>query len=97
MKTKYLLVSATGILTTIVSFWVVSQALVALRVPGASEIAIVLLALGVLLTLGGSQVAWRGYKHFKHKQPNLSAAANTGFETAISSMTLRRSARLDRT
>ena len=67
MKAKYqhLLVSALGIWTAIISFWVISPALVTLRDPELSDIALVLLVLGVLLTLGGSRVAWDGYKHFK--------------------------------
>jgi hypothetical protein len=66
MKTKYLLVSALGLWTAIVSFWVVTPAIAALRAPqDVPELAITLLVLGVLLALGGSRVAWDGIQHFK--------------------------------
>jgi hypothetical protein len=64
MKTKYLLVSALGLWTAILSFWVVTPAITALRAQqDVPEVAITLLVLGVLLAFGGSRVAWDGLKH----------------------------------
>jgi hypothetical protein len=65
MKAKYLLVIALGLWTTIVSFWVISPAITALRAPEAFDLAMVLLSLGVLLALGGSRLTWDGVKHLK--------------------------------
>jgi hypothetical protein len=65
MKVKYLLVIALGLWSAIVSFWVITPAISALREPNASDIAIVLLVLGVLLALGGSRLALDGIKHLK--------------------------------
>ena len=63
MKTKYLLVIVLGVWTAIVSFWVISPAITALRAPESFSVAIVLLSLGVLLAIGGSRLAWEGVKH----------------------------------
>ena len=65
MKAKYLLVIALGLWTAIVSFWVISPAITALRAPESFDLAMVLLSLGVLLALGGSRLAWDGVKHLK--------------------------------
>ena len=65
MKTKYLLVSAAGMFTAIISFWVIEPAALAMQVAESSDIAVALLLLGVLLALGGSRVGWEGYKHFR--------------------------------
>jgi hypothetical protein len=66
MKMKYLLITAVGLWTAIVSFWVITPAITALRSPESSDIAITLLVLGVLLALGGSRLALSGVKHLKH-------------------------------
>ena len=65
MKAKYLLVIALGLWTAIVSFWVISPAITALRAPESFDVATVLLSLGVLLALGGSRLAWDGVKQLK--------------------------------
>jgi hypothetical protein len=65
MKMKYLLAIALGLWTAIVSFWVITPAIAALRTPESSDIAITLLVLGVLLALGGSRLALSGIKHLK--------------------------------
>ena len=65
MKAKYLLVIALGLWTVIVSFWVISPAITALRAPESFDLAMVLLSLGVLLALGGSRLAWDGVKHLR--------------------------------
>jgi hypothetical protein len=65
MKTKYLLIIAGGIFTTIISFWVIAPAVVAMRDSESSDIALVLLALGVLLALTSSGLVWDGYRHLK--------------------------------
>jgi hypothetical protein len=65
MKAKYLLVIVLGLWTAIVSFWVISLAITALRAPESFDVAILLLSLGVLLALGGSRLAWDAVKHLK--------------------------------
>jgi hypothetical protein len=65
MKAKYLLVIVLGLWTAIVSFWVISPAITALRAPESFDVAILLLSLGVLLALGGSRLAWEAVKHLK--------------------------------
>jgi hypothetical protein len=65
VKAKYLLVMALGLWTAIVSFWVITPAMTALRAPESSDMAMTLLVLGVLLALGGSRVAWVSFKHLK--------------------------------
>jgi hypothetical protein len=65
MKAKYLLVIALGLWTAIVSFWVISPAITALRAPESFDLSMMLLSLGLLLALGGSRLAWDGVKHLK--------------------------------
>ena len=65
MKAKYLLTAALGVWTAIISFWVIAPAMTALREPDSSDVAITLLALGALLALGGSRVAWVSAQHLK--------------------------------
>jgi hypothetical protein len=65
MKAKYLLVIALGLWTAIVSFWVMSPAITALHSAESFDLAMLLLALGALLALCGSRLAWDGVKHLK--------------------------------
>jgi hypothetical protein len=65
MKAKYLLVAALGLWIVVVGFWVTSPAVAALRSSEAFELALLLLILGVLLTLGGGCLTWESLRHFK--------------------------------
>jgi hypothetical protein len=69
MKAKYLLVMALGLWTAILSFWVITPAITALRVLEFSEISVMLLILGVLLALSGSRLAWVSVRHLHAAQP----------------------------
>jgi hypothetical protein len=65
MKVKYLLIIALGIWTAFSSSLVIAPAIPVLSEPDASDIALTLLLLGVLLALGGSRVAWLSLKQLK--------------------------------
>jgi hypothetical protein len=65
MKTKYLLVMGLGVWTAIASFWVIIPAVTALGDEAVFEVAITLLILAGLLTLGGTRLAWDAMRRFK--------------------------------
>ena len=66
MRTKYLLVSALGIWTAVLSCLVViPRAVDQLAARDVSDVATAVLALATLLAIGGSRAAWDGIKHFR--------------------------------